>query len=60
SVTVELDADTYEYKYVFNGDGWASNMCNDPTWGDPDNGGKVDPDVAECLNGGNGVRVVGN
>ena len=57
-VTIQLMPVTYEYKYVFNGDGWASDMCNDATWGDPNNGFKVDPAVGQCLGGGNGVLEV--
>ena len=53
---------THQYKYVMNGDVWVQNMCNDPTWGDPANGGKVDPDVTTCVDdnfgGQNAVRVV--
>jgi hypothetical protein len=47
SVTTGLASGRYEYKYVFNGEGWAGNMCGDGTWGNPP-GGKVDPNVAEC------------
>ena len=62
SVTVALAAGTHQYKYVMNGSTWVQNMCNDPTWGDPAKGGKVDPDVATCASDGfggqNGVLVV--
>lgn len=51
--TVELEAGTYEYKYVFNGpDGWAGNMCDEQTWGDPDNDYMVDPNGQGCVDGG--------
>jgi hypothetical protein len=53
NVTVPLDAERYQYKYVFNGEGWAGNMCADDTWGNPP-GGPVDPDLEEC-EGENGV-----
>jgi hypothetical protein len=53
SVTVALDPERYEYKYVFNGEGWAGNMCADGTWGNPP-GGPIDPNVDECA-GENGV-----
>lgn len=53
---------THQYKYVMNGDVWASNMCNDPMWGDPALGGKVDPNVTTCVEDGfggqNAVLVV--
>ncbi|MGH7482233.1 MAG: glycogen-binding domain-containing protein [Longimicrobiales bacterium] len=57
-VSVQVQRGEYEYKYIFNGDQWAGNMCNDATWGDADNGGKVDPDVTTCTGGGNAVLVV--
>lgn len=57
-VTVELEAGTHEYKYVFNGDGWAGDMCDEGTWGDPDNGNMVDPDGEGCAEGGNAVIEV--
>jgi hypothetical protein len=56
SVTTGLESGTYPYKYVFNGENWAGDMCGDGTWGNPP-GGKVDPDVEEC-DGGNGVLVI--
>lgn len=56
SVTAPLDPDTYEYKYVFNGDNWADNMCGSDTWGNPP-GGPIDPAVTECA-GENGIVEV--
>ena len=62
SVTVALAAGTHQYKYVMNGSTWVQSMCNDPTWGDPAKGGKVDPDVVTCapdgFGGQNAVLVV--
>lgn len=54
-ITVDLPAGEHQYKFVFNGDGWASNMCDDPTWGDPANDNKVDPAVTECSGDGNAI-----
>jgi hypothetical protein len=56
-VTVELEAGTHEYKYVFNGDQWAGNMCNETTWGDPDNGNAVDPNGTGCVDGGENALI---
>ena len=55
---IELEEGTYQYKYHFNGANWAGNMCNDPTYGDPDNGFQVDPNLTSC-NGENAVRIIG-
>ena len=52
--TIPLAKGTYQYKFVMNGNQWPSNMCNDPTWGDPGNGGKVDATVTTCENDNNG------
>ncbi len=57
-VTRTLDPGTYEYKYVFNGEQWAGNMCADGTWGNPA-GGAVDPNVQDC-NGENALLVIGS
>lgn len=57
-VGLDLAEGEYQFKYHFNGTTWAGNMCNDATWGDPDNDNKVDPDIVEC-NGENGIRRVG-
>jgi hypothetical protein len=58
SVTAAFDADaSYEYKYVFNGDSWAGHMCTDDTWGNPP-GGKVDPALGQCTDGGNAILAV--
>ena len=56
---VELEPGEYMYKYFFNGTDWATSMCNDATYGDPENGGKVDAEVEECTGGGDGIRIVG-
>jgi hypothetical protein len=53
-----LDPGTYQYKFHFNGDSWAGNMCNDEYWGDPDNDFKVDVNVQECNDGGNAVVTI--
>lgn len=53
-VSRAFDPGTYQYKYFFNGEEWASNMCDDPTWGDPANDNKVDPDVTTCVDDGFG------
>jgi hypothetical protein len=55
-VTAPLDPGTYQYKYVFNGENWADNMCASATWGNPP-GGKIDPNVQNC-DGENGLAVV--
>jgi hypothetical protein len=52
-----LDPGTYQYKFHFNGADWAGDMCNDMTWGDPDNGYKVDINVQEC-DSGNGLLTI--
>jgi hypothetical protein len=51
AVTVALDPETYYYKYVFNDGQWADHMCTSDQWGNPA-GGKVDPNVEECRDGG--------
>jgi hypothetical protein len=48
ALEVDLEPGRYEYKYHYNGDTWAGNMCDHDTWGNPDHGGKIDPDVQEC------------
>ncbi len=60
TLTLDLEPGEYMYKYVFNGDQWVSNMCNDATWGDAAAGGDVDPDRTECnaADNNNGVLVV--
>jgi hypothetical protein len=50
---LDLPPGTYQYKFVFNGDQWAQNMCADPRWGNPP-GGKVDPAVTTCEDDGFG------
>ena len=52
--TIPLAAGTYQYKFVMNGNTWVSNMCNDPTWGNANNGGKVDATVTTCVDDNNG------
>lgn len=52
-----LDAGTYQYKFHFNGDSWAGNMCYNEYWGDPDNGYKIDVNVQEC-DGENAVLTI--
>jgi hypothetical protein len=54
---VDLEPGTYQYKYHFNGDTWAGNMCNHGTWGNPEHGGRIDPDVQSC-DGENAVLVI--
>lgn len=62
---IELEPGTYQYKFHFNHDAsgaggdWAGNMCNDGTWGDPDNNNQVDPDLDSCHEGGNAIRTIG-
>jgi hypothetical protein len=58
SITVDLAAGTYQYKYHFNGDSWADNMCNSAAWGDPNNDGKIDPDVTGCVGNDNNAQLV--
>ena len=56
-LTVELAPGTYEYKYHFNGDTWASNMCDDAVFGDVD--GEVSPQNEGCTGGfGNATITV--
>ena len=55
---IELEPGTYQYKYHFNGTTWAGNMCNDATWGDPNNGNQVDADLDGC-EGENARRTIG-
>ena len=52
--TIPLMPGTYQYKFVMNGSQWPNNMCNDPTWGNPNNGGKVDATVTTCADDSNG------
>lgn len=52
--TIPLARGTYQYKFVMNGNQWPNNMCNDPTWGNPNNGGKVDAAVTTCADDNNG------
>lgn len=52
--TIPLAKGTYQYKFVMNGNQWPNNMCNDPTWGNPNNGGKVDAAVTTCADDNNG------
>lgn len=47
-IWMDLEPGTYQYKFHFNGESWAGNMCNDTNWGDPDNEFKVDINVQEC------------
>lgn len=56
-VTLDLDAGTHEYKYVFNGDGWAGNMCDEGTWGNPDFNNYVDPNGTGCVDGGENAEI---
>ena len=56
SLTVELEPGTYEYKYHFNGTTWASDMCNDDTFGDAS--GEVSPQADECNPSDNGNAVI--
>ena len=56
-VTVDLPAGTHEYKYVFNGDQWAGNMCDEGTWGHPENGNMVDPNGTGCVDGGENATI---
>ena len=56
-LTVELAPGMYEYKYHFNGDTWASDMCNDETFGDAN--GEVSPQNEGCTGGfGNATITV--
>ncbi|MFW6330222.1 MAG: hypothetical protein ACOC3J_00720 [Gemmatimonadota bacterium] len=54
---MDLDPGTYEYKFFFNGEHWATNMCNDETWGDPDNGYMVDANGQGCVDGGDNALL---
>jgi cyclomaltodextrinase / maltogenic alpha-amylase / neopullulanase len=50
---VNVPTGTHRYRFWFNGDLWAGNMCADPRWGNPP-GGKVDPQVTDCEDDGFG------
>ena len=54
TTTVSLPRGTHQYKFVMNGNQWVQNMCNDATWGNSANGGKVDAAVTTCANDNNG------
>lgn len=56
-IWMDLEPGTYQYKFHFNGESWAGNMCNDENWGDPDNDFKVDINVQEC-DGENAVLTI--
>jgi hypothetical protein len=53
-ISLQLEAGVYEHKFVLNGDQWPWDMCYDPTWGDPADGFRVDPQVTTCVNDGFG------
>ncbi|HEX6588937.1 MAG TPA: hypothetical protein VF039_07940 [Longimicrobiales bacterium] len=55
-LTVELAPGTYEYKYHFNGSTWATDMCNDMTFGDAS--GHVSPQAEECNAADNGNAII--
>ncbi|MDX2006370.1 MAG: pullulanase-type alpha-1,6-glucosidase [Meiothermus sp.] len=59
-VTVDLQPGRYQYKFFINGQ-WPGDMCNGGQFAAQ--GGKIDPEAAECVddnNGGkNAVRIVG-
>jgi hypothetical protein len=60
SVTVALEpGETYWYKYVFNNDQWADDMCESTTWGNPP-GGRIDPNLDECRGGGDASMRAGS
>jgi cyclomaltodextrinase / maltogenic alpha-amylase / neopullulanase len=52
-IRVDVPGGTHQYKYVFNGDQWAGNMCADQRWGNPP-GGAVDPEATVCEDDGFG------
>lgn len=56
SVALPLDEGPYEYKFYING-GWPGDMCNDETWGHPDENMWIDPNATGC-NGGNATTTV--
>lgn len=49
-VAVDVAPGTYQYKFYINGT-WPGDMCNDATWGDPDNNFWIDPDADGCEGG---------
>jgi len=53
TLTVELEPGRHEYKFFINGT-WPSNMCNDPTWGDPERNLWIDPAADGCVGDGFG------
>jgi cyclomaltodextrinase / maltogenic alpha-amylase / neopullulanase len=59
---IPLDAGTYEYKFFING-AWPPDMCDDRTWGDPQNDYWIDPDADGCVpdghDGYNAVVIIG-
>ena len=58
NIIVDLAEGDYQYKYFFNGDTWADNMCSSDTWGDPNNGGRIAPDAEECNGDGNALLTI--
>lgn len=53
----ELAAGTYEYKFIFDGN-WAGDMCEETTYGDPDNSFMVDANGEGCVAGGNALLTI--
>jgi hypothetical protein len=47
---------TYEYKFFINGS-WPDDMCNDATWGHPDQNLWIDPDADQCVNGNAEITI---
>ncbi len=45
----------YEYKFHINGQ-WPTDMCDDPSWGDPAAGYWIDADALGCVPDGQGGR----
>lgn len=54
TTVVSLPRGSHQYKFVMNGSQWVQNMCNDATWGNSANGGKVDATVTTCADDNNG------
>ena len=59
---IPLSDARYEYKFLIN-EAWPSDMCHDPTWGDPTREHWIDKDALGCLpdglGGQNAVIAVG-
>lgn len=58
--SIDLEPGVYEYKYVFNGDIWPGNMCDNAEWGDPATGriGNLAETCVDDEHGGMNAEIV--